>query len=79
MFDSTRIVASGRWGYVSREEGCDYNYRHDVPLSVKLNPLRYEIGIGSGRPCGIRLNKGHRAWLILAKALYSLKHKDTQS
>lgn len=73
MFCSKRMVLDGRWGYVSREESADYNYRRDVPLGVRLNPLRYEIGIGRRRPCAIRINKGCRAWLPVANAIYRVK------
>jgi len=73
MFCSTRMVLDTRWGYVSREESCDYTRREDVPLKVKLNPLRYEIGIGRRRPCRIRINKGKRAWLVVANAIYRLR------
>lgn len=73
MFCSTRMIVDCRWGYVSREESCDYGNSAEVPWSVKANPLRYEIGIGRRRPCFIRINKRHRAWLPVANAIYRIK------
>lgn len=61
MFDPSCFILNTRFGYVVRDEGADYTRRSDVPLKVRLNPLRLTIGIGRGRPCRIVLNKG--AWM----------------
>jgi hypothetical protein len=61
MFDPTCFVVDSRYGYIVRHEGCDYYRRSDVPLKVRLNPLRLTIGIGKGRPCRIVINKN--AWM----------------
>lgn len=75
MFCSSRMVIDARWGYVSREESCDYRSKKDVPLRVKMNPFRYEIGIGRRRPCAIRINKGKRAYVKVSNAIYAAKKR----
>ncbi len=61
MFDPTCFILNSRYGYIVRNEGCDYYRRSDVPLRVWANPLRLTIGIGRGRPCRIVINKN--AWM----------------
>lgn len=55
MFDPTCIIANGKWGYIKVHTGCDYNR---TPPLIRYNPLRWQIGIGRGRPCPIVLNNG---------------------
>ena len=55
MFDPTCFIANGRWGYICAHTGTDYN---ETPAFIRYNPLRWQVGIGRGRPCPIVLNKG---------------------
>lgn len=59
MFDPTEFIVSARWGYIVRHTRTDY-YRGS-PLIERLNPFRYEIGIGRGRPCRFIWNR--KAWM----------------
>lgn len=61
MFDPSHFLVDCRFGYIVRDEGCDYYRRSHVPWRVRLNPLRLTIGIGRGRPCPIVINKN--AWM----------------
>jgi hypothetical protein len=71
MFDPTEFVIDCRYGYVVRH--CRADYMRGAPLRERLNPLRYEVGIGRSRPCSIVLNK--KAWMQrkFADALWRIR------
>lgn len=60
MFCPSQMLVDARWGYITCHTGADYRI---TPAHILWNPLRWEVGIGRGRPCPIRLNKGGRAFL----------------
>jgi len=80
MFDPTCFIADGKWGYIMVHTGADYNH---TPARVRFNPLRWQVGLGSHRPCRIILNKGgslHRrlsnlTWRLWRKRLHARKRR----
>ena len=44
MFDPTEFIVGGKYGHIVRY--CRTDYMQGSPLIERLNPLRYEIGIG---------------------------------
>ena len=54
MFDPTSVLANGKFGYITCHTGADYDR---TPRHILWNPLRWQIGIGRSRPCGIVLNR----------------------
>lgn len=59
MFVPNEFVGNFWFGYIIRHTKTDY--LQGSPLIERLNPLRYEIGIGRDRPCVIVLNR--KAWM----------------
>lgn len=58
MYDPTEWVGDFWFGYVCRH--CRTDYMRGSPLIERLNPLRYEIGLGRKRPCRIVINRKGR-------------------
>jgi hypothetical protein len=76
MFDPTEWVCGGRWGYIMRH--CRTDYMQGSPLIERMNPLRYQIGIGRKRPCRFIWNKGGwmvRAWSDLNWRLWKRRYR----
>lgn len=67
MYDPTEFIANGRLGYVVRH--CKADYMQGSPLIERLNPLRYEIGVGASRPCRFKWNRD--AWMLRAWANFN--------
>lgn len=59
MYDPTEFLGNFWFGYISRH--CRADYMRGSPLRERLNPLRYEIGFGTKRPCRFVWNR--KAWL----------------
>lgn len=57
MFDPTEVICWRGYLYVCRH--CKTDYMQGSPLSERLNPLRYEVGIRFARngPLRIRINR----------------------
>jgi hypothetical protein len=59
MFDPSEFVGNFWFGYITRH--CRSDYMRGSPLAERMNPLRYEIGIGRHRPCRFVWNRD--AWM----------------
>lgn len=76
MFCPDRMIVNARWGYVSRFESYDFKRGERVPWRIRLNPLRYTIGIGRRRPCWLVINRHNaRTYVAGANALYAVKKR----
>lgn len=64
MFDPTACLITARYLHIVRHEGCDYHVK--PPLRVRLNPLRYEVGIG----------KIGRRWIVNEDGLWNRRVSD---
>lgn len=70
MFDPTEFICGGRYGHVVRY--CRTDYMQGSPICERLNPLRYEIGIGVRPRRFIWNSRGHLA-LKWANLIYRLR------
>lgn len=71
MFDPTEFVWGGRYGHVVRY--CSRDWLQGSPMRERLNPLRYEIGIGK-RPRRLVINRHGRLAVRFANLIYRLRH-----
>lgn len=71
MFDPTAFIVDGHWGYICCRTGKDYTTA--VPKHILWNPLRWQIGVGRGRPCRFVFNRGGRAYRKLSDFWYGMK------
>ena len=69
MFQPMCFIADGRWGYIMVHTGADYTH---TPAHIAYNPLRWQIGLGKGRPCPIVLNKGGKLYTRFASLRWRL-------
>lgn len=73
MFDPTEFIYGNRYCHITRY--CSRDWLQGSPLRERLNPLRYEIGIGK-RPRRIIINRRGRAAITFANFVYHLKRKE---
>ena len=79
MYCPTEWVGDFWFGYIVRH--CKTDYMQGSPLSERLNPLRYEIGIGRDRPVWFVINRGGKlarkwsnfTWRLYRKRLWEMR------
>lgn len=70
MFDPTAMLLDTKYGYICVHTGADYR---NVPRRILWNPLRWQIGIGKGRPCRWVINNNGAANRKLSNLIYAAK------
>ena len=75
MFDPTEFICGNRYCHIVRY--CSRDWLQGSPMRERLNPLRYEVGIGK-RPGRVVINRSGRAAIKFANFIYRLKQRTTR-